>query len=235
MTVGVETKTFVRALWAAMAVMVLLGLLRDVLRSFFGMDRMGGMGPLVDLDEEYNLPTLFSVVLLLLASVAAFAACKLFSPEAVSRKWGWYLLSAGFLVMAADEFVGLHDRIGKIAKEVWGDDAFHGTFRFVWPIPALGLLIVLACIFVPFLRHLPTALRRRLCAAGAVYVVGAVGMEMVGGWYYEHVAHADHSDFGYSLLTVTEEGMEMAGVILFIATLLREVREGAGSKTLELR
>src|SRR4051812_859217 len=152
-----------------MAVMVLLGLFRDVMRSFFGLDRMGGLGPLIDLDEEYNIPTLFSVVLLLLASVTSLLSCKLFSAETVSRKWGWYLLSAGFLAMAVDEFVGIHDRIGAIATELFGDEAFHGSFRFVWPIPALGLLIVLACIFIPFLRHMPLVLRRRQCLAGIIY------------------------------------------------------------------
>lgn len=218
-----------------MAVMVLLGLFRDVMRSYFGMERMGGLGPLIDLDEEYNIPTLFSVVLLILASATAYASCKLLPPETVSRKWGWYLLSIGFLAMSVDEFVGIHDRIGKIATQIWGDAAFHGTFRFVWPIPALALLIVLACVFIPFLRHMPTTLRRRLCISGFAYVFGAVGMEMIGGWYYEDVANGNHSDFGYSLLTIVEEALEMTGIILFISTLLREIREGAGDKTLELR
>jgi hypothetical protein len=233
-TVRVQTKSLVRWLWMTMAVMVLLGLFRDIMRSFFGCDRMGGLGPLIDLDEEYNIPTLFSVVLLLLASVASFLGCKLFPPESVSRRWGWYLLSVGFLAMAVDEFVGIHDRIGAIAKELFGEEAFHGSFRFVWPIPALGLLIVLACIFIPFLRHMPTVLRRRLCLAGFVYVFGAVGMEMIGGYYYENVANGNHADFGYSMLTVVEETLEMTGIILFISTVLREVREGAGSRTLEL-
>ena len=47
--------------------LVLLGLFRIVLRSFFGIERMAGMGWLIDVDEEGNLPTLFTVILLLIA------------------------------------------------------------------------------------------------------------------------------------------------------------------------
>lgn len=233
MAVKIQTQSFVRGLWAVMAVMVVLGLFRDVMRSFFGLDHMGGLGPLIELDEESNIPTLFSVVILLLASVTSYLGCKLLPPETVSRKWGWYLLSVGFVAMAIDEFVGIHEHIGAVAHELLGNVAFHGLFRFVWPIPALGLLLVLAFVFIPFLRYLPPAFRLRLCVSGAIYMGGAVGMEMVGGYYYEYIAAGDRANFGYSMLTVIEETMEMSGIVLYISTMLREVRR-SGTATLEL-
>ena len=74
-------------------------------------------------------------------------------------------------------------------------------------------------MFVPFLLSLPAATRNVFVAAGCLYVVGAVGVEMIGD-------PMDADTMMYNLTTVVEEGMEMGGVILFLAATLRYMARG---------
>jgi hypothetical protein len=52
--------------------------------------------------------------------------------------------------------------------------------------------------------------------AGAGYVGGALGMEMIGGAY----ASAYGYDAYYPVLTIVEETLEMLGILLFLHALL---------------
>ena len=52
--------------------------------------------------------------------------------------------------------------------------------------------------------------------AGCIYVGGAVGVELIG-------APMEEDAMPYNLTTVVEEGMELAGVILFLAATLRHM------------
>ena len=51
--------------------------------------------------------------------------------------------------------------------------------------------------------------------AGAVYVGGAIGMEMIGGFYQDVYGY----DLTYVLLQTIEEVGEMLGIVIFIYAL----------------
>jgi hypothetical protein len=59
--------------------------------------------------------------------------------------------------------------------------------------------------------------------SGFVYVLGAIGFEMVGGWYFE--AHNDKPDLVYELITMVEESLEMIGLVTFIYALMVYITE----------
>ena len=69
-------------------------------------------------------------------------------------------------------------------------------------------------MFFPFVWSLPKGTRTAFFLAGCTYIGGAVGVEIIG-------APMDADTMLYNLTTVAEEGMEMAGVILFLAAMLR--------------
>jgi len=71
--------------------------------------------------------------------------------------------------------------------------------------------------FIPFLRRLPRPTAGLFILAGAIYVGGAVGMEIIG-------EPLDSDTLTYNLLTAVEEGMEMCGVIVFMHALLRYMK-----------
>ena len=72
-------------------------------------------------------------------------------------------------------------------------------------------------MFFPFLWSLPAGTRNAFIVAGCIYVGGAVGVEIIG-------EPMDEDAMTYNLTTVVEEGMEMGGVILFLAALLRYMK-----------
>ena len=56
----------------------------------------------------------------------------------------------------------------------------YGIFYFAWVIPATALLILLAIGFLPFFRSLPAETRRLFLVAGAIFLGGALGAEVIG-------------------------------------------------------
>ena len=83
-------------------------------------------------------------------------------------------------------------------------------------------VLILGLLFLKFLLRLPPLTRWSFLGAGAVYLGGAIGIEMIGGRYAE--SHGDEN-LTYQLLTHLEESMEMAGMIVFIHALLRYLAE----------
>jgi hypothetical protein len=122
----------------------------------------------------------------------------------------------GFLYLAYDETFAVHERLIPVFRLLLGDRTL-GMFYFAWIIPGIAIVFVLGAIFFNFLLRLPTKVRRRFLMAGALYIGGAIGFEMIGGRYRE--AHG--YDLAYAMITTIEERLEMGGVIVFIWALLR--------------
>jgi hypothetical protein len=85
-------------------------------------------------------------------------------------------------------------------------------------IPAIAVVGVLAAVYLPFIRALPTSTRNRLLVAAVIYVGGAVGMELPLGWWTEHHGNAG---LGYALIDWVEETMEMIGAAIALVALVR--------------
>jgi hypothetical protein len=59
-----------------------------------------------------------------------------------------------------------------------------------------------------------------------VFLVGVLGIDVLAHAYLDAGPERSVEGLGYQLITALEEGLEMAGVILFIATLLAILRDG---------
>ncbi|MCZ0904903.1 hypothetical protein ON021_33910, partial [Microcoleus sp. HI-ES] len=105
-----------------------------------------------------------------------------------------------------------------------------GIFYFVWVIPGAIFVAVTALAYLKFLRHLPRKTRDFFLLAGSIYVGGALGMEMVGGYYADAVGQRN---LIYGLMVCVEEILEMVGVIVFIYALLSYI--GSHLETIDLR
>jgi hypothetical protein len=182
----------------------------EVLKPTLGLRSREGAVPLLSLSYEWNIPTLYTAALLCCcaASLAIIAAgTRRQGGSFVAR---WRALSVGFLYIALDELLGIHEAAGGLV------DLDH-LIHFDWIVPASFLLLALGVFFLPFLRHLPPPMRNRFLLAGAIYVGGAVGMELpLGWWTARHGAH----NLGYALIDAVEESLEMIGLNLFLLALL---------------
>ena len=87
---------------------------------------------------------------------------------------------------------------------------------FAWVIPGAVFVVLFSAIYIPFLLHLPMQTRVQIGVAGCVYVGGALGMELAGGY---HADRYGEENFAYSTIAAVEETMEMAGIVLFISAL----------------
>ena len=173
---------------------------------------------------ELNIPAFFSMLLLLAASLLLAVIAVLSKRQTNSRAAQWAILSAGFLLMAFDEIVAVHERLIEPMREILGADSL-GIFYFAWVVPAVGLVLLLALYFLRFLRSLPPKTRFFFLLAAALYLGAAIGFELIEGWHVER--HGKDNPI-YIVLTTLEESLEMAGVIVFIRALLGYIADAYG-------
>ncbi|MEZ4521486.1 MAG: hypothetical protein R3A46_07575 [Thermomicrobiales bacterium] len=181
----------------------------------------------VDLNREVSLPTWFSVSMLssaaLLAGIIATAAWS--AGDRYRRHWAALaILFAGFSI---DEGAQIHDSQGSTPlREIVGTD---GLFYYAWVIPAGISALIAAIVFARFILALPPTTRRLFILSAVTFVVGAIGFEMVSGWFTENYPDAQ---LGYATLTSLEEFFEMSGAILLIAGLLDYASQRLGQTIL---
>ncbi len=202
-----------RFVTAAMICVLALGYGREIAIRLFEVPPAAIGGRLFSLDSERNVPAWFTVLLLLGVAVAMARAAFVEFAQRRGTAWGWSVLALGFVYLAADEQLGLHERLEQFADSV---PDFGGIFHFRWVAAVLPVVLVVGIGFIPFLLRLPRPTAVRLVVAGAVYVGGALGMEMVGG-----IARAaGEPGIAYVLSATIEETLEMLGGLLALRTLL---------------
>jgi len=214
------------ALWLfiAVALLVATNLVMQLLRLAMDREYMPGLA-LVTLDGEKNVPALFSTALLLGAAAILGLIGSLERARQASDASRWMLLSAGFAAMALDEFLALHEKLIEPMRGLLGGSHL-GVLYFAWVVPAIALTGAIGVFFVPFLFRLPRRTAIAFAVAAAVYLGGALGVELPEGLWRE--GHG-HRNVVYHLLVSLEEGMEMSGVVLFIHALLEYVGRHHGN------
>lgn len=228
MTVTLDSKRALRALVALAVALTVLSACGWLFTAATGT-RLGGFIRLIEANNEKSLPNWVSILQLATAALL-LAACA----AGEARRDGrdvlcWRALSAGFAVMSLDELAGVHESSGRLLRLALG---FEGFLRFAWVLPALALVGFLAVCFSGFLRRLDARRRNQFLLAGAVYVGGAVGLEMVGGKAHDAFGEASGA---YALCFHAEELLELLGSALFISALIEHLEGLYGRAGLALR
>jgi hypothetical protein len=106
-----------------------------------------------------------------------------------------------------DEFISLHECANALRKL-----GLHGIFYYAWIIPAVILVGFFLASFFKFLMHLPQKTKWRFILSGGVFLLGAVGFELLGSGIEEQLgAEKILLDPLYQFLMTTEETLEMLG------------------------
>jgi hypothetical protein len=213
-----------RVLGAAAVFLVLVSTAAYVFRFVTGHDEVMGLLSLAYVDRERNFPTLFSVLILGFAGLIAAVVAALARRSRATDVSRWITLSIGFLYLAFDEGLSLHERLSIPVRELVGT-GFLGFSHTFWAIPVLAVVVMLGIYFLPFLQRLPAKTRWTFLLAGTLYVGGAVGIELLSGNYWETVGK---DDLTYALIATVEESLEMAGIIVFIYGLLAYLADTHG-------
>lgn len=214
-SISISRKFAARVLFVACLVTLgfaALSLIFEVLNSVANFG--GGQAQLFDLDADQNIPTWYTSSILFLC--ALFLAAVAVAAGNAQRLY-WYGLSLAFLFLSADEASSIHEK----ARPVLNSWLQVGGFaNYVWVLLYGPLALVFVLAYVGFLRRLPHDTRRLFFIAGALYIGGALGMEVVDGLY---ATFYSNSDLVYVLLTHIEELLEMLGVAIFIYSLLLHI------------
>ncbi len=194
---------------------VLLGVLGDVLRVTSGIGRDHLLVRRFSLDMERAIPTWYSVFGL------AWSAVLLAGIGFSLRQWrgwqvvGWMGLAVIFVFLAMDEGLAFHERLIEPMRRLLDPPPL---FHFAWVIPYMAAVVVIGVAYLKFLWGLDRRTRWTLICAGFVFVSGAVGMELVGG--YLHFVDGARRTPAYAAVSSVEELLEMAGIAIFICGLL---------------
>ena len=168
-----------------------------------------------DLGHEPSIPALYS-------SLALMASAVLLGLIAVARQRQharyvkhWFGLAFLFVAFSIDECVMFHEMVDTGLSRLLDS---HGFLHFAWVIPGSLLAAAVGVTYIGFLAHLDKVTRWLFIGSGALFVFGAIGMEMVAGVIAE--THGLDS-IQHTISQTIEEGCEMLAVVLFVYALLR--------------
>ncbi len=228
--VRIEPRSIIRTLAACIVALDLLHLAGQLLRHFYDMDTVYGLVEQFDLANEGNLPAFFAALELLACGVllGLIGLAKLSRRE----RWTlhWLALAAVLIYLSADEAAGLHELSIRPMREALPQVA-TGLFYWAWVIPGAVIALLLVLSFARFARQaLPPAVRHLWVLGVAIFFVGAIGVEMPEAWYVQ--LHGQRN-FGYALFVLVEETLEMVGVLVLLAGILRYWRTELGPVMLD--
>ena len=173
-----------------------------------------GLIRLFNLAVERNVPTVFEAGLFVCASALFLLLATLPSHDRGERRL-WLVLAATFLFLAFDEALAIHERL---IDPVRTHLHTGGLLFFAWVVPYAIAVAALAIWATPKFWRLGNRFRILFFLSAAVFLFGAVGMEMLGGQYYQ--ANHQTVDLTYRLFQTVEESGEFLGLILLIYTQL---------------
>lgn len=208
-----------RLLLVAIAFLIIASLLAQFAAYFVSQfTSINYSGRLFVLDEEANIPTLYSAITLAFCSML-LAIISYIKKRVDSRYSGyWKILSLLFLFISLDEACSIHEIFISPLRRLFNASGF---FYFAWVIPAIIFLVIFLLGFLGFIKALPQKTRNLFIIAGTLYVGGALGMELIAGYYADNYTQ---NTITYTVVTTIEESLEMLGIVVFIYALLSYIK-----------
>lgn len=176
---------------------------------------------LFDLGEDSSVPTYFSSLLLLSCALLLAWTAHLKRVAGEAKWFVWSALAALFVLLSLDEVAMIHERGGMILMTLYPSvNQLGGMLHYKWILIGLPATAILAILLIPWFFGLSRRLQLLFALSAAIFVGGAVGVEMINASVHDTVgAHTA----AYVLGTALEESMEMLGATLFLYALLDHV------------
>ncbi|MDJ1008313.1 MAG: hypothetical protein QNJ13_10865 [Paracoccaceae bacterium] len=169
---------------------------------------------LFDIAWENNVAAWWSGALLALAAFLAAEAASRHRESDPALARGWAILAGLLLFLSADEIGSLHERLGLL-----GGTLGLGAWALILP---LGALLGMLYLYAATLLWTRGARRSILLVTLAFTLLASVALQE----YVEH-AVAWGSRSAEALRLVVEEGTELTGMLILVATLLAAFDPGS--------
>ncbi len=187
---------------------VLLDVLILFLHFFWGRENV-----FFNLDNEKNLPTVYSgIKLLLIGLLATILAYKNIS----TKKFLWFLFAFIFVYLSFDEVFELHEKTMDFLRDGgylilnWYDNHV-----FYWTLIFLPLIFGTVVFFLVFIRKLKEEIlsSKKYLIIGFCLFLGVIVLETVGGILYGKTSW-------YFVLITVEESFEIFGATIILLALI---------------
>lgn len=211
-------------LLSVVGLLLLANLMIIYLRFVKGFEHLRGFIHGFYFDAEANFPSFYSAAAICFCSVVLWIIGSLPQEKHAKQSFYWKLLSVVFAFLALDEFASLHEYMIQPLRNMMDQSSYDSDYLyFAWFIPYVVILLILTIALSRFFLKLPRQTRWLFILGGIVFLLGAVGMEMVGGKYWATQGWAidgsDSVDVRYALIVTLEELLEMLGIVIFIYAL----------------
>ena len=203
-TISIRATSLSRVLAIVTLLLVLASITGQLSKYLLGHDYLLGLVPLFDTDGEDNIPTFWSVLLLLVSCLLLAVVAALHRRQKRPFTLHWTVLSVGFLLMAYDEAFRVHETLIIPVGNMLGGTHL-GLLYYAWVVPGIVLVFLLGLFFLNFMWHLDAKTRLRFAVAGTIYIAGAIVVEAIGGSYAEQKGM---NNLTYNMITTLEESLE---------------------------
>lgn len=194
-----------------------------------GHGRLLGFVHGFNVDGEGNVPAHFSALMLLSVSILAGVIASWVRRTDGLFYGHWVGLALIFAFLAADELNSFHEKLNRPMGALVDAD---GILYFAWVVPGMAVVALFGLAYARFFWHLPGRWKKLFVVSGVVFVSGAIGVELIGGWYVSHYDPTTFTGgprFTYALIATVEEALEMIGIATFIYALLEYLRVHVGT------
>jgi hypothetical protein len=177
---------------------------------------------LFSLDNEGNIPTVYSVLALLFSSILLSTIAYAKNLDSDRYKKHWKILSFIFLYLSLDEAFQIHEKFVDPMRSLLNATGF---LYFTWIVPFGFLVVIFLLSYTKFLFHLPASIRNLFVAATILYIGGAIGIEMLGG---QQAYQEGQYNISYQIIVTIEELFEMVAIVVFIHALMSYIKTYLG-------
>ncbi|GHF15604.1 hypothetical protein [Pseudolysinimonas yzui] len=180
---------------------------------------------LFDIGGEPTLATWWAVGQLLVG-----AALMVWAGVAARRRRQpavhWFVFGGILAYISIDEQAEIHETLVEPVRKLFGITT--GPLLLAWVIPALVAVALVLVFVAAVVRALPRVTFIRLAIGAMVFLVGAIGMEMVDSATFETLQAQPTETLRTAkhLMTAIEEVLELVGVTLVVWAVLSELAAG---------
>lgn len=204
-------------------ILIQCGLL--VLVHIFDRPYVFGLVNAFDFGGEGNITALVSTLLMIAC------ACMLAFTGAMTGKGdgrlAWFLLAGVFLFLGVDEATMIHEFASAPTRAV-----LHASWvpQLAWVLPYGAAMIGLAVVLLPWFLKLDRPSQIRFFAAGALFVAGAIGFELIESVQMRAILAEDPDTVMAELqhpvidtVILFEESLELIGLGIFLHALVGRI------------
>lgn len=214
-SMNIDTTRVTQWLIGLSAVVLLLGFAREAYVALFGIETLLKDLRQIALDTEHCIGSFYSSVLMGISALLMVVIGQ--HDERKMTRLRWFFLAFIFVLMSLDESVSFHEVLINPLRSIFG---FSSFLHFAWIVPGALFVLAMGLFYTPFVFAMEKSTRNGIILAGLLYVSGALGLEAVGGHF--HFIGGDTHPY-YIAASMIEELLEIVGLTLFAAVLLRAV------------